>query len=283
MAIQSMTGYGKGENESFRVEIRSINHKNLDIKFSMPQSLYCHEMDLRKEVMKRFPRGRFEVYVFKQEGGKRNVTLNMNAAREYFEALLVLKEDLDIEEDISLEDITSHRDIFIYEERDIHLADLFDAIGTALDELEKSRMAEGSILVEDIASRIEALQDSLAIIKERRTKFIESARARLYERLKEILQQTPVDETRLIQEAAVLIEKTDIAEEIVRAGSHLRSIREQLQESGAVGKKMDFFTQELRREISTIGAKASDIDLINQTVLMRNELEKIREQVQNIQ
>lgn len=283
MKTQSMTGYGKGETDSFRVEIRSINHKNLDIKLSLPQYLYCHELDIKKEVRKRFQRGRFEVYVFKQEEGKRNLTLNMDVAREYFEALKSLKEELSIDGDISLDNIAAQRDIFLYEEKDIELPKLFDALGNALDELEKSRIDEGVVLVNDITGRIEILNKSLSSIKSRRKEFIEGAKARLYERLKEILENTPVDETRLIQETAVLIERSDITEEIVRAESHLIRIGELSLEGGAIGKKIDFFVQELRREVNTIGAKASDIDIIGQTVDMKNELEKIREQVQNIQ
>lgn len=283
MKTQSMTGYGKGETDSFRVEIRSINHKNLDIKLSLPQYLYCHELDIKKEVRKRFPRGRIEVYVFKQEEGKRNLTLNMDVAREYFEALKSLKEELSIDGDISLNNIAAQRDIFLYEEEDIELPKLFDALGNALDELEKSRMDEGAVLVNDMSGRIEILNKCLSSIKSRRKEYIDGAKVRLYERLKEILENTPIDETRLIQETAILIERSDITEEIVRAESHLMRIGELSVEGGAVGKKIDFFVQELRREVNTIGAKASDIDIIRQTVDMKNELEKIREQVQNIQ
>ncbi len=283
MKTQSMTGYGKGETDSFRVEIRSINHKNLDIKLSLPQYLYCHELDIKKEVRKKFQRGRIEVYVFKQEEGKKNLTLNMDVAREYLEALKSLKEELSIDGDISLNNIAAQRDIFLYEEEDIELPKLFDALGHALDELEKSRIDEGAVLVNDMSGRIEILNKCLSSIKSRREEYIDGAKIRLYERLKEILENTPVDETRLIQETAILIERSDITEEIVRAESHLIRIGELSVEGGAVGKKIDFFVQELRREVNTIGAKASDIDIIRQTVDMKNELEKIREQVQNIQ
>ena len=283
MKTQSMTGYGKGETDSFRVEIRSINHKNLDVKLSLPQYLYCHELDIKKEVRKRFQRGRFEVYVFKQEEGKRNLTLNMDVAREYFEALKSLKEELSIDGDISLNNIAAQRDIFLYEEEDIELPKLFDALGNALDELEKSRIDEGVVLVNDITGRIEFLNKYLSSIKSRRKEYIDVAKVRLFERLKELLENTPVDEIRLIQETAILIERSDITEEIVRAESHLIRIGELSVEGSAVGKKIDFFVQELRREVNTIGAKASDIDIIGQTVDMKNELEKIREQVQNIQ
>ena len=283
MKTQSMTGYGKGETDSFRVEIRSINHKNLDIKLSLPQYLYCHELDIKKEVRKRFQRGRFEVYVFKQEEGKRNLTLNMDVAREYFEALKSLKEELSIDGDVGLNNITTHRDIFQYEEEEIELPKIFEALGDALDELEKSRIDEGVVLVNDITGRIEILNKYLSSIKGRRKEYIDVAKVSLFERLKELLENTPVDEIRLIQETAILIERSDITEEIVRAESHLIRIGELSLEGSAVGKKIDFFVQELRREVNTIGAKASDIDIIGQTVDMKNELEKIREQVQNIQ
>ena len=283
MNIQSMTGYGKGETDSFRVEIRSINHKNIDIKLSLPQYLYCHELDIKKEVKKRFLRGRIEVYVFKQEGEKRGLVLNRDLAREYFEAFKSLKEEFSITGDISLNNLASQRDIFVQEEVEVEFPKLLGALENALEELEKSRINEGVNLVNDIAGRIEILNNNLTSIKNRRKEIVAGAKAKLYERLKELLDDTPVDETRLIQETAVLIERSDITEEIVRAESHLGNIGNLTGEGGAVGKKIDFFIQEIRREVNTIGSKASDIDVIKQIVDMKSELEKIKEQVQNIQ
>jgi uncharacterized protein (TIGR00255 family) len=144
-------------------------------------------------------------------------------------------------------------------------------------------MSEGRDLAEDIAMRIGLLSMYLANIKERRTGFAVNAKARLKERLEEIMVNTPIDETRLIQEVAILVERSDISEEIVRAGSHLKSIEGLISADDPVGKKIDFFIQELRREVNTIGAKASDIEISKDIVEIKHELEKIREQTQNIQ
>jgi uncharacterized protein (TIGR00255 family) len=179
--------------------------------------------------------------------------------------------------------IASQRDIFMQEQPEVALPELFDALAGALSELEDSRVREGEHLVTDVSGRIETLRGLLNLIKERRNDFIKGAQTRLLERLKEHLENVPVDESRLIQETAILIERADITEETVRTEGHLESIAKVLKDGGAVGKKIDFYVQELRREVNTIGAKASDVDLIRHCVEMKNEIEKIKEQVQNIQ
>jgi uncharacterized protein (TIGR00255 family) len=283
MKIQSMTGYGKGETAGFRVEVRSINHKNIDIQINAPDYLYSHEPDIKKEVKSRFARGRFDLYVFRQEGEKRTITLNRVLAREYYDVLMSLRDELALSDAISLSMIASQRDIFTKEQPEVALPELSDALTGALSELEDSRLREGEHLAADISGRIETLRDILNLIKERRSEFIKGAKKRLHERLKEYLENMPVDETRLIQETAILVERSDITEEIVRTEGHLESIAEVLAGGGTVGKKIDFYIQELRREVNTIGAKASEVDIIRNCVDMKNEIEKIKEQVQNIQ
>jgi uncharacterized protein (TIGR00255 family) len=234
-------------------------------------------------VKSRFARGRFDLYVFRQPGEKRNITLNRVLAREYYDVLMSLRDELALNDAISLSMIASQRDIFMQEQPEVDVSELFGALAGALAELEDSRVREGEHLVSDISGRIEMLRELLNLIKERRNDFIKGAKTRLHERLKEYLENTTLDETRLIQETAILVERSDITEEIVRTEGHLGSIAEVLAGGGTVGKKIDFYVQELRREVNTIGAKASEVDIIRHCVDMKNEIEKIKEQVQNIQ
>lgn len=283
MNIQSMTGYGQGETSSFRVESRSVNHKHIDIQLSMPPFLFAFDPDIRKEVRNRFSRGRIEVYISMQQGKKSTTSLNVQLAKEYFKVLSSLKDELFLEDPITLNMVASQREIFTKEAPEIETSELFVALKSALTDLERSRCREAESLVQDIEVRVEALSSHLNRIKEKRHEFIAVAQGRLHERLKELLGDVPIDDTRLIQETAVLVERSDITEETVRAESHLGSFSGLIQEGGTIGKKADFLIQELRREVNTIGAKASDVDIVHLVVDMKNELEKIREQVQNIQ
>ncbi len=284
MLIQSMTGFGMGEAGNFRVEIRSSNHKSLDIQINVPSYLYCYEAEIRKFVKQKIHRGRIEIYVRRQEEKTTKVKVNKSLAMEYYNALVTLKDELSISENIGFNFLASQRGIFSLEEQDVKIRYLYDALEIALDELKKMRAKEGKNLINDITKKVKLITSHITCIKNKRKEFISNAKKRLYERLKEFLGNMPIDDSRLIQETAILIERSDFTEEIVRIKSHLSYIKETLKSGkDAVGKKIDFLTQELRREINTIGSKSSDIEITRYVVEMKNELEKIREQIQNLQ
>jgi uncharacterized protein (TIGR00255 family) len=283
MQPQSMTGYGRGAAGNFKVEIRSSNHKNLDIQINVPYYLFSHEPEIRKQIKKKFNRGRIDVYVPRSEDGIVRMKVNKPLAREYFNALVSLREELSIKDDIGIEVLASQRDIFLMDDPEIDAADLYDAVDAAMEELEKTRIEEGKNLISDIRNRIGLLKKYLAAVEISRIDFIHGARQRLQERLEELLGNAPIDESRLIQETAILIDRSDITEEIVRAKSHIESFENTLISNDTVGKKLDFMIQELRREVNTIGSKAQEIEIINSVVEMKHELEKIKEQIQNLQ
>lgn len=283
MMPQSMTGYGRGTAGNFKVEIRSSNHKNLDVQINVPHYLFSHELDIRKAVKQKFHRGRIDIYVPRQDPDGIKLKLNMPLAKEYFNAMHALKEILHINGDIGIDLLASQRDIFIMDEQEIDLSSFYNALDLALEELEKTRIEEAETLLRDIAERIKKMRHHLATIESRRDSVVENAKQKLHERLKELLDHAEVDETRLIQETAILVEKSDITEEIVRIESHLDYLSDVLNSGDTIGKKMDFVVQELRREIHTIGSKSQDLDITNNTVEMKHEIEKIREQVQNLQ
>lgn len=283
MQPQSMTGYGRSASGAFSVEVRTSNHKNMDIQISMPYFLFPHELDIRKAVKNAFSRGRIDIFI--QRHGEEGIRLGVNKAlaREYYNAFLDLKNELSIAGDIGLEVIAGQKDIFVLDEPQINASELFDALQKALQEAGDSRIREGSHLIGDITARIGGLQACIDGIEGSRERFSGEARRKLQERLAEILADVPVDESRLIQEVAILSERTDITEEIVRVRSHLKQLNIALSSGSAIGKKMDFIVQELRREVNTIGSKSQDFEINRLVVEMKHELEKIREQIQNLQ
>jgi len=283
MKIQSMTGFGKGAAGNFKVEIRSVNHKNLDIQLSIPAYMYSYEPEIKKSVKQRFQRGRIDIYMPRQEGDGRKLTLNASAARKYYDVFVSLKEELSLPDNVSLELLASQKDIFLMDEPVVEAAEFYDALDAALKELEDSRIEEGRHLAEDISGRIDLINKYLTVIENKRAEVTAGAKAALLERLKELLDNTPIDESRIIQETAILIERSDITEEIVRARSHLKSFEGLLKSDDPSGKKMDFIIQELRREVNTIGSKTSDFETAENVIEMKHELEKIREQAQNLQ
>ncbi len=280
-----MTGYGRGIAGDFKVEVRSSNHRNIDIQINIPSYLYCYEAEIRKLIKQRFHRGRIEVYVPRVVGDNVNFRLKLNKslAREYYNALVSLKEELSLSDNIGIDVLASQKNIFLLDEPEIETAEFYDALKAALEELKRTRSEEGQYLVSDIQDRIQLLSKYTTSIENKRTEFISHAKKNLYERLKVLLDNTPIDDSRLIQETAILIERSDITEEIVRIKSHLRYIEELLKSGDANGKKMDFIAQELNREINTIGSKTPDVEIRTYVVEMKHELEKIREQVQNLQ
>ena len=278
-----MTGYGRSAAENIKVEIRSINHKNLDIHVSVPSFLFAYEGIVKKAVKKRFSRGRIEVNIVRPEADAVKVKINKSLAREYYNALNSLKDDLSLSDDIGIQVLAGYRDIFCMEE-DVEVGELNNTLEAALDELQAMRIEEGRNLVRDIKERVGLIHEFGVHIEKKRDSFISETRQKLYERLQEFLADTSIDDDRLVQEAAILVERTDITEEIVRIKSHLEHLEKLIETPGeAIGKKIDFIVQELRREVNTIGSKARDAEISTQVVEMKYELEKIKEQAQNLQ
>jgi uncharacterized protein (TIGR00255 family) len=283
MHIESMTGYGSEERGDFRVEVRSVNHKNIDINFNAPSYLYSLDPEIRKQIKKLFNRGRIDIYVSRSSDAGKKIKINKSLAKEYHRALVSLKNELKIKEPVGIDLIASHRDIFSSDDSGINISVFKKSLNSALKKLKASRKTEGDKLVADIKKRLATVNKQLVKIRKRRKVFVSKARANLYDRLKEILKDVKIDETRLVQESAILIERSDITEEIVRIKSHLDYMKDILISGDTVGKKLDFVIQELRREVNTIGSKSSDIDITVSVVEMKDELEKVREQVQNLQ
>jgi len=277
-----MTGYGRGVNGSLMVEVRSTNHKALDIQLNIPTSLYPYEAKIRGQIRKRFQRGRIELRVTAQGKDFKRLKINRTLAKEYYRGLSLLRDELSIPGNIDIGLLSSMRDIFVFEEVD-NILGFEGVLVTALDELKRSRMKEGEILVSDIKKRLRLLKRHLKSIEARQKGFLDRTMKKMRRRLKELLEEVSIDESRLMQELAIMAQRSDITEEIVRIKSHIESIERLITTDEVVGKRIDFYAQELRREINTIGSKASDVKISDRVVEMKHEVEKIREQAQNLQ
>jgi uncharacterized protein (TIGR00255 family) len=278
-----MTGYGRGISGSFRIEARSTNQRNLDVRINMPSYLYSIEPDIKKKVRLKFQRGRIEIFI--QMTNEENIKLKINKslAKEYYRALVSLKKDLSIREEVGINVLAGQRDIFSIEEPEIDVSGLYEALDVTLEDLTKMREEEGEFLTEDISGRLDLLQGYITDIEGKREDFTANAHKVLTERLKTILSDTSIDDSRIVQEAAIIVDRSDITEEIVRFKNHLKHAGEIIGNLSVIGKKMDFLSQELYREINTIGTKAAGSGISALVIEMKHEIEKIREQAQNLQ
>lgn len=283
MQIESMTGFGSYEKGGFRVEARSVNHKNLDVNFNGPPYLLRLDPDIRKSVKSRFDRGRIDIYVSSLHDSRRKITVNAGLARQYRDAVGALKKELKLKDEAGLDFFLSLKGVFSSNEPNMNERDIAGAVEHALLKLKTSRRREGKALVAEVANRMHAVNRLVLSIEARRKEIVSNSAASLREKIKNILGDTPLDEARLIQETAIIIERSDITEELVRIKSHLSYMRDILKSGGTVGKKLDFVLQELKREINTIGSKSADVGLAVTVVEIKDELEKMKEQVQNLQ
>ena len=289
-----MTGYGKAERtdsegRTLIVEIRSVNHRYGEISIRLPRHCYAFEQDVKKIVAERLKRGKIEVSIQEErsDGVTMAPTLNLTLARGYLEAFRTLKEELALEGEPTLPLIAGQRDVFVMREQptgEEELQELLMAtVRHAVSVHEEMRKREGVALLEDFLNRRSVLTRLMDQIEKRAPAVVAEHAVRLRERLRQLLGDTTLDEARLLQEVALMADRSDISEEIVRFTSHLQQFDEALTCGEPVGRKMDFLLQEMNREVNTIGSKANDGTLASFVVELKAELEKIREQVQNIE
>ncbi|ABB32553.1 YicC domain protein [Geobacter metallireducens RCH3] len=291
--IKSMTGYGKAvvETETGRttVEIRSVNHRYGEVFVKMPRSFLAFENDVRKAVGDRLKRGKIEVFVQREEGvgGQNQPLVNLPLARAYRDAFERMRSELGLADPVTLPLLLSQRDVLAAREEgadeDILRGELLQAVRGAVEAMEAMRMREGEALLADLRDRRQTLATLIDRVAERAPAVVADYAQKLRERLAQLLADTTLDEARLAQEVALLADRCDVTEELVRFRSHLIQFDETLALAEPVGRKLDFLMQELNREVNTIGSKANDAAMAAIVVELKAELEKIREQVQNIE
>ena len=291
--IKSMTGYGKGESAygggRIIVELRSVNHRYGEISVKLPRALMPFENEIKKRVAERLSRGKIDVFIQMEGAGSLGVpTANLPLARSYFRAFTGIREALGLSDEVSLELVASQRDVIaVAAEAEAALEEIPQELLAALDEgisrVDEMRTFEGESLLADFQRRREFLSEQIGRVAQRAPSVVAEYAARLKERIQLLTSDSGLPEERIALEVALLADKCDITEELVRLESHLRQFDETLQRGEPVGRKLDFLLQEINREVNTVGSKANDAEIAACVVELKGELEKIREQVQNIE
>jgi uncharacterized protein (TIGR00255 family) len=291
--MRSMTGYGSGA-ASFpggrvSVELRAVNHRFVEVKMPLPREFLPWEREFREIIESEVKRGRIEMALTCSGRPARAYTVQPNSAlaRSYYTALKRLYTELGIKEAIDLSLLMARQDLFQVTEQPQAVADEIraakEALQAALTTLNRQRVREGKFLQHDLRQRVSALEKKRRAIQERSRIAQDSIRQRLTERVAGLLQGVDIDQSRLLQEVVTLTQKSDITEEIVRLQSHLKALTTLVRAHEPVGKRIEFLLQEIQREINTIGAKSDDVMIRHTVVEAKEEVEKLREQVQNIE
>ncbi|MCX8021817.1 MAG: YicC family protein [Syntrophorhabdaceae bacterium] len=288
--IKSMTGFSKVEMETEQGrlygEARSLNNRYLDIGLKLPKVDYSVEQKLRELAKGYLKRGKIDIVIKwdKSAGELGNLKINMAAVKTYLNMLNTLKKEFKLKGEPTVKNLLEFKDIFVYEENngiaEGHLVRLFKKL---MKELDSDRKREGKIILKDLRERLKKVNDHLKEIEERWPKVIKEHETKLKERLKEVTGEVNLDERRVLQEVAIYMERLDITEEVVRLKGHIKNFKESLNSSDSVGRKLDFIIQEFVRETNTIGSKSNDLYINERVVQIKVEVEKIREQVQNVE
>lgn len=292
--IISMTGFGRGEASSggitVTVEAKSVNSRYLDISLRLPQLIQEKELELKELIQERINRGKLNLSVRLDQAdtGEPEITINENLAKGYKALLERLRKTAHISEPVALRDLIQFNEIFISREKDEETIQSIwtlakEASARALDQLVDMRKQEGSQLKEDLVNRINHIETMLDNISELTDGRAAKTKENLMQRINEIMSDESLDRERLEMEVAILVDKMDITEEVVRLRSHIRFFREALDHEDSVGRRLNFLSQEINREINTVGSKANDSEISQYVVQAKESLEQIREQVQNIE
>ena len=291
--IKSMTGYGRVvallDGRNIAVEAKSVNHRFLEISLRTPSALFPLEMEYKKKIGERFKRGRIDVSIrLEGEGADTSkVNLNLEIAHNYFDVLSRLKAEFYLQEPITLKSLTVFRDIFTppseTELSPDFLSQVEKTLQEALSMLVNMRQDEGMALYSDMQMRLKVITEIMETIRLRAPQVVLEYQKRLADRIKELTAGLALDDARLAQEVAIMADRCDITEELVRMQSHINQFEALLQSEDAEGKKIDFLLQEMNREINTIGSKSNDAEITRQVIEAKSELGKVREQAQNVE
>lgn len=290
--IRSMTGYGKGEYREdevqFTVEIKSVNHRYSDLSIKMPRVISSLEGKIREFVSAYIGRGKVDIYInYDSFGQNVDVKIDTCLVKSYIECLSAIKNEFSIKENISLSLLTRFPDIIkvekVEKEEDILWGVLKKALQKALKSFIEMKEREGERLFKDLCVKIIIIEDMIEDIDIISKDTVEIYKDKLYQRIKDLVGEISLDENRLMTEVAIIADKSSIDEELVRLKSHIFEFKKSIDGNVTSGRKLDFIIQEMNREINTIGSKAAELSIINNVVNIKTEIEKIREQVQNIE
>lgn len=291
--IKSMTGYGRNEltvhDRTLTIEVKSVNNRYLDCSVRLPRVYICAEDGVQRRVKRTISRGKVDVYINIEHTSDEavSVTLNQPVAAGYLSALHAMADTFQLSKEVSVGLLSRFPDVFrvdkVPEDLEQLTADIHQAAEGALEDFDAMRIREGQKLSEDLLGRLDALEGYTGAVEERSPQTVSEYRTKLMTKLQEVLEDRQLEESRVLTEAAIFADKVAVDEETVRLRSHIAQFRGMLREGSPIGRKLDFLIQEMNRETNTIGSKCNDLDISTIVVNMKAEIEKIREQVQNIE
>ena len=291
--LKSMTGFGRceiaNEQQKITVEMKSVNHRYCDINIKMPKKLGIFEAGMRSLLKKYIQRGKVDVFISYEDYTENNMVLKYNEelAAEYVEVLKRMSEKFGIENDVRTSSLSRYPDVLSLEEQAIDADELWSVLENALTQacvqFVETRVAEGENLKNDLISKLDGMLVDVDYIEARSPEILTEHRQRLEAKVRELLGDSTIDESRIITETTIFADKICVDEEIVRLRSHIASTRQALIDGGSIGRKLDFIAQEMNREANTILSKANDLEVANHAINLKTEIEKVREQIQNIE
>ncbi|MBE5869724.1 MAG: YicC family protein [Lachnospiraceae bacterium] len=291
--IKSMTGFGRSEvaedNRKFTVEIKTVNHRYLDVNIKMPKKLNFFEASIRNLLKEYIQRGKADVFITYEDLSENNFSIKYNedVAGEYLGYLRQMAEKFGLEDDIRVSTLSRYPEVFTMEEQNIdeeHIWKLLEkAIREAGEGLSRTRQNEGENLKKDLLNKLDGMLAHVEYIEKRSPEVVGNYRTRLEDKVRELLTEQDIDENRILTEVTIFADKICVDEEMVRLRSHIESTRDILKEGGSVGRKLDFIAQEMNREANTTLSKANDLDISGHAIELKTDIEKVREQIQNLE
>lgn len=291
--IKSMTGFGRFEvseaERKITVEMKSVNHRYLDVNIKMPKKLNFFEAAIRAELKNYIQRGKVDIFIAYEDYTENNVCVKYNKelAAEYMGYLKQMAEDFALDNDIRVSTLSRFPEVMAMEEQTADEEELWKVLSKAIKGAAESfvdtRIKEGENLKEDLIAKLEGMLIHVDYITERSPRLAAEYKDKLKDRIRELLEDSQIDENRLLMEVAIFADKSCVDEELVRLKSHIETTKNTLIEGGGIGRKLDFIAQEMNREANTILSKANDLEISNRAIELKTEIEKIREQIQNIE
>ncbi|MDE7275764.1 MAG: YicC family protein [Lachnospiraceae bacterium] len=291
--IKSMTGFGRSEivegDRKITVEMKSVNHRYLDVNIKMPKKLNFFEAAIRNELKQYIQRGKVDVFITYEDYTESNlcVKYNKELAAEYMKYLEQMAEHFSLDNDVRVSALSRYPEVFSMEEQTIDEEELWQmlekAVSQAAEGFVATRIKEGENLREDLLGKLDGMLAHVEYITERSPEIISQYRQKLEDKVRELLGDAQIDESRLLMEVTIFADKVCVDEELVRLRSHIETTKESLIQGGGIGRKLDFIAQEMNREANTILSKANDLEISNRAIELKTEIEKVREQIQNIE
>lgn len=291
--IKSMTGFGRSEvvegTRKFTVEVKSVNHRYLDVNIKMPKKLNFFEASIRNELKNYMQRGKVDLFITYEDCSENTgfVKYNKEIANEYLKYLRQMAEDFGLDDDIRVSTLSRYPEVFSMEEAKEDEEEIWKELDSALKKacegFVETRIKEGENLRCDLLGKLDGMLSHVDFITERSPQIIADYKQKLEDKVKDLIGDTQVDENRLLMEVTIFADKVCVDEELVRLRSHIEATRASLTEGGSIGRKLDFIAQEMNREANTILSKTNDLDISNRAIELKTEIEKVREQIQNIE